>query len=123
LIEEKLGWPLETIKNRLDEKTFINNNLGGMIKIVFQGSPFLAVKATYPDKLNFWEMKNNPKIWSKETVMEAIKWVVETQLNGDYNCLKRKTLVSNGLMGMLNYMYKNNIELSECIKDISRLKK
>ena len=78
LIEEKLGWPLETIKARLDEKTFINNNLGGMIKIVFRGSPFLAVKAAYPDKLNFWEMKNKPKARVK-----AIRVLDVTQKGGN----------------------------------------
>lgn len=57
LIEEKLKWNEEDIKNNLTRKVFREYKLGGMLTHLFNDSPYLAIDTAYPKKYNPWELK------------------------------------------------------------------
>lgn len=59
LIEDKLNWSEEDIKNNLERKTFRENKLGGMLTHIFNDSPYLAINTAYPNKYKPWELKRN----------------------------------------------------------------
>lgn len=50
LIEEKLKWSEEEVSKKLRKKTFYDNRLRGMLKIVFNNSPYAAINNAYPGK-------------------------------------------------------------------------
>ena len=50
LIETKLGWSDEDVKNKLSKDTFLDNGLGGMLNCCFKGSPYRAIDCAYPQR-------------------------------------------------------------------------
>jgi len=64
LIEEKLIWDYETILIHINARMFNTFGLGSMLQIVHNGSPYLALKNTYP--ANNWEsLKDKKSKWFK----------------------------------------------------------
>lgn len=58
LIEEKLKWSDNDIKEKLSGDTFRENKLGGMLQICFSNSPYEAINATYPNKFKKEDFKS-----------------------------------------------------------------
>jgi hypothetical protein len=91
LIEEKLQWSDEDIKQQLSGKTFIDNGLHGLLHNAFNNSPFKALDSTYPGRFKEWELSRVPKnYWTKENAIKAIKWLIEEKLKWPDEEIKRK---------------------------------
>lgn len=58
LIEEKLKWSHNDIKEKLTNYIFVDNGLRGMLQGCFNNSPFNAIDATYPGKFKKEDFKS-----------------------------------------------------------------
>ena len=110
LIEEKLKWNDDDIKEKLSANIFIQNSLGGMLTILFNNSPYLAIENAYPGKFKPWELPSVPKkFWNLETAKEATIWLIEEKLKWSDEDVKGKltlnTFKENSLKSMLNYLF------------------
>lgn len=109
LIENVLGWNEEQVKKYLNQETFNNNDLGGLIASkYYNGSPYKALTEAYPDKKYLpWEMSSTPTgFWDdKQNRINAVKWLFETQLNWSIEDIKtnisQKVFIDNGLISLL----------------------
>ena len=110
LIEEKLKWSDEDVKQKLSRKIFRENSLGGMLVILFNDNSYFAIENAYPGKFKPWELTSVPqKIWNVETASEATIWRIEEKLKWSDEDVKEKltlnTFKENSLMSMLNYLF------------------
>lgn len=114
LIEEKLKWTENDIKEKLNLKVFSDNGLGGMLAIVYHDSAWQAINAAYPDRFKEWELKNVPRnFWNKETGIQATKWLIEEKLKWA-DCeikehLRLQTFYDHGVSTIMRKFYNNNI--------------
>ena len=109
LIEEKLKWNDDDIKEKLSANTFIKNSLTSIISL-FNGSPYFAIENAYPGKFKSWELPSVPKkFWNLETAKEATIWLIEEKLKWSDEDVKGKltlnTFRENSLKSMLNYLF------------------
>ena len=107
LIEEKLKWSDEDVRRNLSQNTFKENSLGGMLTILFNGSPYLAIENAYPGKFKPWELPSVPKkIWNVETAKEATIWLIEEKLKWSDEDIKEKlsanTFIKNSLTSIIS---------------------
>ena len=108
LIEDKLKWNDEDIKNHYCKEIFKDNQLYGMIQRCFSSSPFEAINSTYPNRFKEWELPNVPKnYWSSEiNCAKATKWLIEEKLK--INVLTAKEILTyrnfeeNGLVSLID---------------------
>ena len=110
LIEEKLKWSDEDVRRNLSQNTFKENSLRGMLDVLFNGSPYLAIDNAYPGKFKPWEFKRIPKnFWNLKTASEATIWLIEEKLKWSDEDVKEKltlnTFKENSLKSMLNYLF------------------
>ena len=110
LIEEKLKWSDEDVRRNLSKNTFKENSLSGMLDVLFNGSPYLAIDNAYPGKFKPWELPSVPKkFWNLETAKEATIWLIEEKLKWSDEDVKEKltlnTFKENSLKSMLNYLF------------------
>ena len=110
LIEEKLKWSNEDVKKKLTRNIFIQNSLGGMLTILFNNSPYLAIENAYPGKFKAWEFAKVPNhFWNLKTAKEATIWLIEEKLKWSDEDVKQKlslnTFKQYSLTGMLNYLF------------------
>ena len=110
LIEEKLKWSNEDVKKKLTRNIFIQNSLGGMLTILFNNSPYLAIENAYPGKFKAWEFaKVSNHFWNLKTAKEATIWLIEEKLKWSDEDVKQKlslnTFKQYSLTGMLNYLF------------------
>ena len=61
LIEEKLKWSDEDVKQKLSRKIFRENSLNGMLGYLFNNSPYLAIENAYSGKFKKSDLKNYSK--------------------------------------------------------------
>ena len=61
LIEEKLKWSDDDIKEKLSANIFEKNSLGGMLAILFNDNSYFAIENAYPGKFKPWELSGTPK--------------------------------------------------------------
>lgn len=61
LIEEKLKWSDEDVKQKLSRKIFRENSLNGMLVYLFNNSPYLAIENAYSGKFKKSDLKNYSK--------------------------------------------------------------
>ena len=113
LIEEKLKLTDEELKNQLSQKLFKDNNLGGMLRICFNNSPYQAINETYPNKFKEWEFIQTPRdFWTKEKGIEVTKWLIEEELKLTDEQLKEQLSVKlfedNNLSSMLQYCFNSS---------------
>ncbi len=113
LIEEKLKWSDEDVRRNLSKNTFKENSLRGMLDVLFNGSPYLAIENAYPGKFKPWELPSVPKkFWNLETAKEATIWLIEEKLKWSDEDVKqklsRKIFRENSLNGMLGYLFGNS---------------
>jgi hypothetical protein len=109
LLEERLGWDEEGIKNNLSQKTFIDNKLNGMLQKVFDSSPFLALDNAYPGRFKEWELKNTPvSFWTKENCYKAVEWLIEEKLKLSKEQIKeqysKEFLIKHGLSTVISVL-------------------
>ena len=107
LIEEKLKWSDDDIKNKLSKNTFRKNSLGGMLAVLFNDSPYRAIENAYPGKFKPWELPSVPKkIWNVETAREATIWLIEEKLKWSDDDIKEKlsanTFIKNSLTSIIS---------------------
>ena len=110
LIEEKLKWTDEDIKEKLSHKVFFENGLGGMLTQLFKSSYYNAINATYPKSFKPWELNSTPRsYWTMQTGISATKWLIEEKLKWNDEDIKKSISVDifnvNGLKGMLERVY------------------
>lgn len=118
LIEEKLKWSDEEIKEQLSVKVLKENGLGGMSLCCFNSSPFKAIDHAYPNKFNAWEFPFVPSnYWSDvnngvEHGIKATKWLIEEKLKLSDEELKeqlsKKLFIENKMGSMLNICFNNS---------------
>ena len=118
LIEEKLKWSDDDIKEKLSANTFIKNSLTSIISL-FNGSPYLAIENAYPGKFKPWEVARVSKnFWNMETAREATIWLIEEKLKWSDEDVKKKfnlnTFKENSLKSMLNYLF--NIDPHQAVE-------
>ena len=108
LIEDKLKLTEEELKETLSQDLFFKNGLSGLLMKKFNGSPVKAINHAYKNKYKPWEFKTvGHKYWNNETLIMAIKWLIEDKLKLSDNELKEQLSVKlfkdNGLISLLNY--------------------
>lgn len=105
LLEEKLR-----IKPRdANWDHFVNNRLRALMTY-YNNSPYAAVSEAYPElNIKPWEMKHTPNhtYESKDTRVEAIRWLVEKTVK-DPRKLKRSHFKKHRLDGMLYHYYNSS---------------
>ena len=119
LIEEKLKWSDEDIKQKLSAKIFIQNSFSSILNDLFNGSPYLIIDNAYPGKFKPWELPSVPKkFWNLETAKEATIWLIEEKLKWSDEDVKEKltlnTFKENSLKSMLNYLF--NIDPHQAVE-------
>lgn len=103
LIEVRLKWSDLDIKKYFNKQIFMDNGLYGMLQMCFNSSPYEAINTTYPDKFKEWELPYVPKnFWNEKTCYEAMKWLIEENLNISKNdnikkYISKNILISKGL--------------------------
>ena len=113
LIEEKLKWSDEDVRRNLSKNTFKENSLRGMLNLLFNGSPYLAIENAYPRKFKAWEFsKTSKKFWNLKTAREATIWLIEEKLKWSNEDVKKKLtrniFIQNSLGGMLTILFNNS---------------
>ena len=111
---DKLNWSDEDIKKNLSQKTFVENNLLGMLFYRYNGSVHKAINDVYPNKFKPWEYKNAPKnYWKdKNNCIKATKWLICKMKYSNEDIekkLTRKVFKENGLNGMLRSGYEGSV--------------
>ena len=82
LIDEKLRLSDDEIVDYISQEFFKQHNLKGMLLHCFNGSPFEAINAAYPNRFKPSDLKNMPreKYDTHEKYIENVKWLVEKKL-------------------------------------------
>lgn len=119
LIEEVLNWSDQDIKDSLRYDTFLEYGLSGMLRMLYQDSPYNALNSAYPNKFKPWDLKQSPKIWSERSERVcAIKWFIEEFLNisvqrdlDTYVGITVEDVYTCGLGGVLRY-YNDSLYLA-----------
>ena len=106
-----LKYSIEDIKKKASKQIFIKHKLAGMLLILFDNSPYEAIKNAYVDEIHIWELNcvgNN--YWNLDTARVATKWLIEDKLQWTTEEVKKNIHVStfedNGLVGMLDRVFK-----------------
>lgn len=111
LIEEKLRWSDKQVCDNLTLEIFKNNGLSGMMSMLYNDSPYLAIESAYPGKYKPWELPQGYiGIWEKEErKVEAIRWLIEEKLKWNHEkvCLyfSNKVIKENKLDGLATVHY------------------
>ena len=109
LIEEKLKYSEEDVKNKLSVKSFSKYGLSGLLSNGLGGSYRKGLEWAYPNiygELDFNRVAHS--YWRKEAnCIKATKWLIEDKLSLSENELKdklsRKLFIENGLSGLLSH--------------------
>lgn len=107
LIEEKLQWNKDTVKENLIYETFVENDLENLINKRYDGSPFKAINSAYPGEYKPWELKKLPKeARNYDIAVKSLLWLFEEQLSWTDKDYKEKlnydVFKQYGLIGILN---------------------
>ena len=110
LIEKVLKWGDDDIKEKISTRIFNENSLWGMLSILFNGSPYLAIENAYPGKFKQWELPYVPvSFWNMETAKEATIWLIEEKLKWSDEDIRKKLSQNifkiNSLDGMLTNLF------------------
>ena len=113
LLEEKLGFCEQDIKENFSLKLIKENKLAGMLICCFNGVVYDAIDNAYPNKFKPWEFKKlEMGKWTEKNSKEATKWLIEEKLKLTdeeiKNKLSFKIFKENGLGTMLDITYKSN---------------
>ncbi len=104
LVEEKLHYNDNDIKNKLMFKDFKNYGLYSMM-ISNNLSVWDVINLTYPNKFKEWELKGSKL--NEEIAIKAIKWMIEEELQWNDEQIKQKLnrniFIEHGLKKILNH--------------------
>ena len=91
LIEEKLKFNDYDIKNNLTSELFDKHGLKGMLKL-YNGSPYAAVNAAYPNRFHPWEFAKTPYGFydNEKNRLDALRWLIEEKLKLTDDEIKEK---------------------------------
>lgn len=82
LIEEKLKWDEQDIKQNWSTPLIVKCRLRGLVKQVYQNSPFKMLDDAYPNYFKEWELNMTPlNFWTKEKALEVLQYVIEEKEN------------------------------------------
>jgi hypothetical protein len=88
LFDNRLKWSHNDIAQKLNSSTLTKK---GYYAKVFNSSAVAAVNAAYPGEFKEWEFKNFKRIeWTKEKLIEAVKWLIESRLKWSEEEVKKK---------------------------------
>ncbi len=113
LFNEELKWDEDTVKRKITSKIFKEYGLGSMLRILYNQSPYNAIKEVYPN-VKPWELKRVPRnYWNKETRVEALNWLFNEKLKWDEDTIKRKVtsqvFKEYGLYSMFHSSYNGTV--------------
>ena len=88
---------------------FTDNNLGGMLTLLYSNSPSKAIMSAYPEKYKEFEFSQKSTKWAgrkgKKNACEAIRWLIEIKLRWNPDSVPQKItrmhFVNNGLGGLM----------------------
>ena len=82
LFEEVINIEDDDFVERYDANLFIENDLFGLLKNYFDGSPYKVLDYYFEGKIKPWHLKQGPKNYfkSKENRINAVKWLIEEEL-------------------------------------------
>jgi len=112
LTEVILKNPQDKIPEKVSQRTFKDNGLGGMLSHAFNDSPYLAIDNAYPGRFKKWEFTQNG-MWQGEEGLklarEATKWMIEEKEKIPAHKIPQKvtqkTFTDNGFSGMLSHAF------------------
>lgn len=121
LIEDRLKWDSEKIKDELSLNTFIDNDLGGMMKSIYGSSPFKAINAAYPNRFQNWELSYaSESYWNRDNIINAVIWTLNEKEKIEKEkwekTISYKWILSNQLSGILKHI--KTSELKKIIRDL-----
>lgn len=114
LIEDKLKFTDEEIKNSISIIFYARFKLAGMLRMCFNNSPYSAINIIYSNRFKPWEFAFVAKnYWkSEENCITATKWLVEEKLHLSDKELKNNLSFAlfkdNNLKGMLTCHFNNS---------------
>lgn len=113
LFDEQLKWTDEELKLKFDVKVIRENNLLGLLRKRFHGSPYELLNYYYPNRFNAWELKQTPKrFWEKKSNrINAINWLISNEgimIEEFKSVLNRKLLTKYKLSSLATY-YNGNM--------------
>ncbi|WCK57448.1 hypothetical protein PP175_25615 (plasmid) [Aneurinibacillus sp. Ricciae_BoGa-3] len=113
LIENRLKWTEEEIKEKFSRALLTENGMTSLLKL-HNDSIFSVLDTAYPNRYKVWELKKHRvNDWNKQRAKEATKWLIEQKLKLDiaweipYH-LTIATFVQHGLINMLTALYPEN---------------
>lgn len=81
LIKKRLKWNKKQVRRGLNYQVFEDNDLGGMLAILYDDSPYKALEDAFPGKFMPWELSKCPqRFWTIETGAQAIAWLIIVKL-------------------------------------------
>ena len=109
MIEDKLGWDLETVKKNMSVEVVCKYNLYGLVVQKYNSCLAMAMVDYYGyDKLKPWELSKAgvpTRYWNKKTAREAMCWLINDKLKWDIDDVRKnfgaKELIDNKLIGLL----------------------
>ena len=118
MIEEKLQWTEEDIKNNLTLnifKKYIMPNTNQIYR--YYNSIYDLINEIYPNRFKPWEMKNVPNnFWTKEGVIEATKWMIEEKLTEEE--LERPITIDIFRKYKLGYIANNKYDIQKLLDEV-----
>lgn len=114
LVEEKLKWSENDIKEKMCNRVFRENGLYGMLTLLFNNSTYEALNTVYPKKYHEWEIIRVPQnYWNLDTAKKATIWLIKEKLGYTEKEAKQKISLDdfkkNGLYGMLQTVFKGSV--------------
>ncbi len=118
MIDERLVWSEEQVKDRLSRKHFQAHRLGGLLSGRYKFSLVAALEDAYPGRYRPWELRKVPQsFWkgpqARAHAATATRWLIEERLG--WNQAQVKLLLStrvfyeNALRGMLKNFYRYSV--------------
>lgn len=121
VVEEKLKLSDEELKKQWSKNFVCQHDLIGAVQYVFSNNLFLAIDSAYPNRFKPWEFQMvSNQYWTNETVVEAVKWLIEEKLKlsedelkeqWSYSLLKQHRL----LLAVTDYFDGNLFDVIEAI--------
>ncbi|APC82262.1 hypothetical protein [Clostridium botulinum] len=116
---EKNKWSKEDIKDNFSKTMLINAGYDRAMECIEEDT-FGIIDKLYPGEFKPWELKQvSIEYWNKETMGQALRWLVEDKLKIDLSKDKIKItnefLINNGLGRLATYIYKYKISIYDLV--------
>lgn len=114
LFFDVLKWNIEDIKDKVNHKVFIDNNLLGMLRRAFNASLWECINTTFPNMFKPWEIGTHVpnNYWTTNKGIDATRYLLETKLqwNRDDICKNycKQIFKDNDLYGMIQRCFKSS---------------